>query len=140
MITSKLDWKGDGVPKVLFELGWESIRRAAHFFWERCVDAVNVPNTGERRRRTRTTSGGAKGTTYTVYPHPAPRGQPPHKVTGFGQRNIKEEFDKESMTARVGETVNAKYMIFHELNRHPWLLATLKKFLDQIKAHAEAPK
>ena len=88
--------------------------------------AVNVPNTGVRKR--------GKGGKFakTVYPNPSAPGQPPRKRTGFGQRAIVREINKKARKARVGVTRNGLYMFYLDqgtkhIARRPFILATLRK-------------
>lgn len=145
MIQSKLTWNGEVATKLVLEAGWDGIRRATEFFFRTLQDKVlNTPNSGQRRIRKRTTRAGAKGSSYTIYPHPSKPGNPPHKRTGFGAGNVKREYDKAKLMSRVGALLNAKYMIFHELGKgrryRPWLFKTLEKLIPQLKAIAESGK
>jgi hypothetical protein len=120
-----LTWNGNAAQKQLEEAAWAHLVRAAQFFADKCQEAVNQPNTGQRRTRTRDTRAGKKGSGYTVYPFPAKKGEPPRKRTGFGQRNIAQERDRQHLKIKVGERQNAIYMIYLELRGWPWLRATL---------------
>lgn len=136
MIQTKLHWNGNEAHKFVVSAGWDGIRRAAHRYWEVLVQVLNVPNSGVRTK-------GRSGKSHTVYPNPSRPGEPPHKRTGFLQRNVKEEFDAPNLTARVGVTVNARYGLFLELGTkrmaaRPWLLATLRNCWGQLTALARS--
>ena len=66
-------------------------------------------------------------------------GEPPRKRTGFLQKSVEVELDKERMTARVGIGENAIYGLFLELGTvrmrpRPWLKVTVTKLLPELKA------
>jgi hypothetical protein len=132
-------WNGNGAMDAIRALVWEGIRRATLFYWDRLQSELNVPNTGERRKRVVNTSQGKIGSTYTVYPNPSKPGEPPRKRTGNLQRNVMYELDEASLKSRVGITPNAIYGLFLELGTiymlaRPWLMATLRKYRQQIQA------
>jgi len=107
------------------------IKRAAIFYHGECRKAVNVPNTGQRRRRVRDTTargGGPVGSQYTVYNRPSSPGQAPHKITGTGQSNIVQETNNSQTNplARVGVAKAGIHMAYLELGTltvrpRPWL-------------------
>jgi len=132
-------WHGDEFNRQLRKSTAVGLKLAAVFFHARCRAAVNVINTGTRRKRTRDTAGGKKGSQYTTYDNSSKPGEPPRKRTGVGQSNIKWEYndDKRDPAVRVGVTKKGLYMIFLELGTktvlpRPWLLATLTKFWRMI--------
>jgi hypothetical protein len=129
------------------DAAWDGIRRAAHFFWDACQTALNTPNTGSTKTRTRNTKAGKKGSTYTVYLNPSQRGEAPHKITGFGAGSVIEQYDKANLVAQVGllartkvikgKTVNSHYMAILELRKNrPWLKKTLDNTMAQLRALA----
>lgn len=107
------------------------IKRAAIFYHAECRKAVNVPNTGESRKRVRDTTargGGPIGSQYTVYLKPSKPGEPPRKRTGFGQTKIVRETndDPDNPLARVGVSKAGIHMAYLELGTkriapRPWL-------------------
>ena len=124
MMVGKINWYGDECAAKVEAAGWEGLAQAVTFFWRKCVEALNVSN---------------------PRPHKTPSrpGEPPRKRTGFGQKNVKYELDKKGMRGRVGVGANAKYMAFLDRGTkrclpRPWLLATLEKFMGQIKSLAQA--
>lgn len=76
----------------------------------------------------------------TIYPYPSQPGEPPRKRTGWGQRHVVWEFVNDPSrgpSGRVGIAKNAMYMLYLELGtrrvkRRPWLVATLRKYLQSI--------
>lgn len=146
MIQSKLTWQGEVATKLVLDAGWDGIRRATVFFWNTLQTSVlNIPNPGERRRRKRNTRAGAKGSSYTTYPHSSRPGEPPRKRTGFLAGNVVYELDQAKLASRVGVLRNAIYGAYLELGTRkmrprPWLFATLRKILPQLKAIAESGK
>lgn len=166
MIASRIDDNSDEAYATVLALGWEGIRRSAHYYWDRIQTALNIPNSG---KDVPTPWGGTR----RVYPNPSLPGEPPRKVTGFGAGNVVEDFDQPNMKARVGIMENADYMAAHELGTNvgvkirakkakalmwwneqeqrwlfrksvnrppqparPFLLTTLRKFWPQIRAMA----
>jgi hypothetical protein len=116
--------------------------RAGRFYHAETQRAVSIPNSGRRRVRTRDTSRGKKGSTYTVYPTPAKEGDPPRLRTGFGRKNIVFQFSgwkTGDPWVRVGVTRNALYMFWHEVKRRgqrPWMIPTLLRLRDKLGAMA----
>lgn len=139
MIKGSLNWNGDRSYQQIVDAGWSGIRRATEFYLQTLKTLVNTPNTGTRKKRVRTTAGGAKGSTYTVYDHPSKPGEYPRKVTGHGQAGLKREYDEKALASRVGVMANVKYMATLELFRNRKLLmATLKDYWDQLATLAGA--
>lgn len=74
----------------------------------------------------------------TVYPFPAPPGQPPRKRTGFGQSNVVWESNENerSPAVRIGVRENAIYLYYHEVGirgvKRPWLVPTLMRHKEMI--------
>ena len=133
-----LYWYGSQTSERIEGAAWEGVQRATEFFHRQLMFALNTPAVKTSRTRTRNTAGGPKGSTYTVYVPSAP-GELPRKRTGFLQSSVQREYDESTLTARVGVTINAIYGLFLELGTkkmaaRPWLLATLNKYLDQIRA------
>lgn len=124
-------WNGPQLQRALKTATAKGIAMAGVFLQTQCKLAVNRPNTGQRRVRTRTTSRGRKGSSYTVYPNSSKPGEPPKVRTGHGRDNIVHEHDAQVPASRVGVRRNALYMIYHELGlrgaRRPWLVATLMR-------------
>lgn len=129
------------------------LMRAGRYYHAELQRVVSVPNSGVRKRRTRNTSRGPKGSTYTVYPKPAPEGQPPRLRTGFGRKNVVFQFSgwKVDPWVRIGVTRNAIYMYFHEVGgprkkQRPWLIPTLMRLrvmlgrLAMTQTRAAMPK
>lgn len=126
-------WHGDEIVAKIVAAGWEGLARATVYLWQQCVEALNVPNTGVSVKRR---GGGSR----TIYPHPSPPGEPPRKRTGWGQRHVQYELDRVSLKSRVGVGVNALYLAMHEAGirgvKRSWLLATLDRHLDTVRALA----
>lgn len=118
---------------------WEALQRGVVFLWQQVQEALNVPNTGVRRKhRTRKTKSG-RAATHTVYPHPSRPGEPPRKRTGWLQRNVNYELDRKRLAGRIGIATNAKYGAFLELGTRrmqprPFLLSTIRANMDAARA------
>lgn len=108
MISTKLEWHGEKCKQFIVSAAWDGIVRATVFLWNTLQTVLGVANTGTRVKDDR-----GKGA--TVYLNPSKPGEPPHKVTGWGQRHVKYELDKPNLRSRVGLADNAKYMLTHEL-------------------------
>lgn len=123
MIQAKLNWRGGEEMATIRAASWDGVRRAVVFYFTQLQQALNVSNP-------------------RPYKTPSRPGEPPRKRTGFLQRAIAYELDEAKGEARVGVKANAKYAGFLELGTsrmaaRPFLLATLEKFLPQIKALAQ---
>ena len=138
-MAGKLKWRGAELERRLKKATADGIVRAGTFYHSKCREAVSKPNTGVRRRykdqsnesKSERESKGRNKTSYTIYPNPSRPGEPPRLRTGFGQRNIVVNHDRQKITTRVGVTKNGIYMIFLELGtqrvaRRPWLVKTLR--------------
>lgn len=136
MITARHRLYDDPAP-ALRERALRGLLRAVAFVWQAVVLALNVPNTGQRVKRTR-----GKGS-YTIYPNPAPKGMPPRKRTGWLQRHVKYEVDRRELKARIGLARGADYGVHLDAGDHPWLFRTAEACKDEaaaiIKAELEAP-
>lgn len=126
-------WNGDKAEQFVVESSWDRIRRATEFLFQTVKTTLSVPNSGERKKRTRNTVAGKKGSTYTVYPNPSKRGDAPRLRTGHGRGHVQREYDKDALRSAVGLQPGAKYMLFHELGLRPWFLRTVKKVLPQLQ-------
>jgi hypothetical protein len=147
MIQTKLQWNGDAMHEKLVGAAWEGIQRATEFLYDHLRDPVlNVPNSGVKKKRTRDTSRGKKGSTYTIYPDPSQPGEPPRLRTGWLRNHVGRVYDKAELKSRVGLKAGAFYGLVLELGTtnlfgkgihmqaRPWLLASVKKFWAQLSA------
>jgi hypothetical protein len=138
VIQSKLTWNGQQARQVVLDAGWDGLRRAVVFFWNTLINVLNVSNPGERVKRKRNTKAGVKGSTYTIYPHPSRPGEPPRARTAWLKGHVQYELEKETLSARVGVGLAARYGLYLELGTRkmaarPWLFSTLKKILPQLQ-------
>ena len=127
--------------KLLNKATLTGMKRAGLFVHAEARKAVNVPNTGQPRKRTRDTAAGPKGSQYTVYKSPSEPGAAPHTITGMGKSNIVHESNdsEKDPRHRIGSTKAGLYMIMLELGtKHilprPWLgmQGVLGRFRKQI--------
>lgn len=99
------------------------LQRAATFYWTEHTSRQSVQNSRETRTRTRNTSRGPKGSTYSVYPNVSRPGEYLRKATGFGIANtIWGPTDVATIIAdgfkvRIGVFKNAAYMQFWEFRK-----------------------
>src|SRR5437879_5955989 len=108
-INTTFNWDGDRAKELVFAVAWENLLRAIVFFWQSVTQALNIPNTGID---VPTGKGNKK---QRVYLNPSKPGEPPHKITGWGQRHVQYAVDRGELKGRVGLTANALYMLFLEL-------------------------
>jgi len=94
---------------------------------------LSTPNTGERHTRTRNTSVGKKGSSYTTYPHSAVRPAPPHLRTGFLASHIFHEFDPQSKTFKIGVRDNAIYGYYLQEQGWKWIPELLLQNASQLQ-------
>lgn len=121
-MKATLKWNGPGVLAEIHAKSWEGIQRAVAFYHTKLLEALNVSNP-------------------RPYTTPSKPGEPPRKRTGWLQRNVAYELDEAKGEARIGVRENAKYGAYLELGTRfmkarPWLVATLKKHWNTIKALA----
>lgn len=121
--------------RVLREATLRGLKRGGLYLHQKARQAVSQPNTGKRKRIKR---GPNKGKSITVYPNPAPIGQPPRLRTGFGRSNVIFESNDNTIlpAVRVGIRKNAIYMWQHEVGirgkKRPWLVPALLREQSQI--------
>lgn len=121
-IKSYTVWHGPDVLAEVNATAFDNLLRAVSFYHTKLLEEVNVSNP-------------------RPYDSPSAPGEPPRKRTGFLQRNILYEVYKSAQMVRVGVSLNALYGLFLEfgtrfMQPRPWLLATLDKYWQQIKALA----
>jgi hypothetical protein len=139
MIELGVTWEGDTYLEGLEERAWEALARATVYLHTRCMEALNVSNPREYvlSKTQKTKSGKAKRV--GVYRSPSKPGEPPRKRTGWLQKNVRYELDRERLKGRVGIGTNAKYGAFLEigtkrLKARPWLWATAQAHLHQLRS------
>lgn len=109
-------WYGDFAKRYVKGTVAERIEMAGRILRDEARQQLNtsqpVAGTGTRRRGL----------------DPSAPGQPLKKVTGHLQRNTQMEFDRRSLTARVGTNVlYGKYWELTNKGRRPWLTISIKK-------------
>ena len=150
-MAASLKWNGAAFEQQLRKATADGMVRAGTFYHAQCRDEVSTPNSGVQVQKTKAIKGRTRNDgktdrrfkqfateTVTVYPSPSQPGEAPRLRTGFGQRNIIVEFDRQKIAARVGVTENGMYMFWLDIGtskiaRRPWLVATLKKHLKIIR-------
>ena len=147
-LTVKVDWRGPELTAVIkrqmaagLDAWWVELQAIAR-------KKASISNAGVRKKRTRTTSRGGKGSQYTIYPNSSKTGESPRRRSGMGQKGIVG--GRSELAARVGYTKNVAYMLFHELGiryaggvqRRPTLVPAMRdneKRLNRVfQKHAEA--
>lgn len=106
----------------------QAILRSAVLLHTRARVLASRPARRVTKRRTRATSAGPRGSSYTVY-LPSQPGEPPALRTGFGRSSI-TWWRVEDLTVRVGIRGNGVYMAYLEtgtrkIARRPWLSRAL---------------
>lgn len=152
MSAVTIKWHGDILKRALKHASGNGIHAAAVKLRDKLQEVVSVPNTGVSVKRTRDTSRGKKGSSYTIYPRPSRAGEPPRLRTGEGQRNIFAERVGND-AAKVGSRGAGIHLFYLEMGttfvaRRPWLVSTLlaqqeylaKVALSVTKAELEALK
>jgi len=137
-MAATVRWYGDRVAAGLERSAAEGVQRAATLVQTRARLLANRPAKRIRKKRTRSTSAGPKGSQYTEYVGSTP-GSPPMVRTSFGRRNVLVEFSRAKLVARVGPAANAVYMAYLELGTktirpRPWLKPALQQSLPAIRA------
>lgn len=122
MIAAKLTWNATQATAEIQARGWQGIARAVVYLHTQLLHALNVSNP-------------------RPYTTPSRPGEAPRKRTGWLQRNVLYELDKDAMTGRVGVTKNAQYGLYLELGTkrmaaRPWLWATVERCWRQLQALA----
>ena len=137
-MAGRVRWYGDRVAAELQRSAAEGVQRAGSLLQTRARLLANRPARRIRRKRTRATTAGPKGSQYTEYVGSRP-GQPPALRTGFGRRSITMQFLRQRLVARVGPAANAVYMAYLELGTarikpRPWLKPAIQQSLPAIRA------
>jgi hypothetical protein len=84
----KVQVHGDAAMATIRNRMSRGLGAGASLLVTRTQAVLDRPNTGVSVIRTRNTRRGPKGSSYTIYPNPAPQGQPPHLRTGIGRRSL----------------------------------------------------
>lgn len=113
-----------------------ALLRSAVLCHTRAVVLLSKPASRTTVRRTRTTSGGKAGSTYTRYT-PSQPGQPPALRTGFGKSSV-TWWEYKDNAVRVGVRRNGLYMAMLELGTRtirarPWLSVALRDTTPAIR-------
>lgn len=109
---------------------------AAQIVRNRAIVLVSRPARRIRRKRSRSTSRGPRGSQYTIYEGSLP-GQPPQVRRGHGRASIAVELDQAAMVARLGVRQNAAYMAWLEVGTdrvapRPWLTRAVRECTPQL--------
>lgn len=117
MKATLTDYSGQRIDE-LEVASWECLQRVVAFYHTQLLHTLNTP-----------------------YPPASTPGNPPHKRTGWLQKNVLYVLDKAKGLGKVGVTVNASYGAYLEFGTRkmaarPWLVATLKRWLPQLRVLA----
>ena len=129
-------WHGDQVELRVVKGTSENLFRAGEFLRRAMREEIGTRAPFTRRRRTRTTARGRKGSTYMQF-RGSPPGTPPHKRLGFLQANVVHDHDSVGLISRIGVTAAAIYGFFLEVGTRttpprPWMRFSLAKHRRQI--------
>jgi HK97 gp10 family phage protein len=128
----------EDLPQITRRQAWQLVVAATNIVRARAVQLVSTPAKRIRKKRTRTTSKGKKGSQYTVFVGSRP-GQPPQVRRGFGRKNIDVEVYPSQLYARLGVRKNAAYMAYLEvgtgrIQARPWLVRALEETKSALQA------
>ncbi|HEX5272703.1 MAG TPA: hypothetical protein VFW33_19535 [Gemmataceae bacterium] len=138
-INARLKIDPDKIVKELESRAWEGIQRATVFLHSKVKEALNVPNSGERRKHPARKTPSGRAASYTVYPHPSRPGEPPRKRTGWLQSQVAYDLDRTRLQGRVGVRVSARYGLYLELGTRrmqarPFITAPIVQYRAQLDA------
>jgi hypothetical protein len=130
-------WNGHMLAQQQQQRMHAAILRSAVLIHTRARALCSVPAQRITRRRTRTTSAGPRGSTYTHYV-PSQPGQPPALRSGFGRSAI-TWWQVDDLAIRVGIRANGIYMAYLEtgtrrIARRPWLSRALEECRNVVTA------
>lgn len=133
MIKGKVEWHGEKAWAQAHTALVERIARATVLLWTELQLVLNTPAKGERRSR-----GKGKGSRL-VYTEVSKPGEPPRKRTGWLQRHVRYEVDRQQPAGRVGVGIAAKYGLFLErgtrmMRPRPWLVTTARRLASRLRA------
>jgi hypothetical protein len=130
--------------KMAEEFAANRLLRAAVFFQNEHRKFLSIQNVGVRKKRTRDTAGGKKGSQYTIYPNVSKPGEYPRRVTGEGSANVAYEpttvrgVIDAGLKVRIGLRFAGKHLAILELWRHRLGFAeSAKRLANQVKAILE---
>lgn len=117
---------------------WKLVTASANLVRTRAIELVSKPAKRYRKRRTRNTSKGKKGSQYTIFVGSKP-GQPPQVRRGFGRKNVAMLPMREHLTIRLGIRKNADYMVYLEVGTEhiaprPWLRRALEEMEPVLRS------
>jgi hypothetical protein len=136
-ITAAVRFEGN-VAQLTRQQAWELVVAATNLVRTRAIQLVSKPAIRIRKKRTRTTSRGKKGSQYTVFIGSRP-GQPPQVRRGFGRKSIDLEEYPSQLYTRLGVRKNAAYMVYLEVGTgrikpRPWLTRALEETRPALRA------
>ena len=145
MVQLTYSWNGDAILKDLVGAAFAGIDRASSYFHTRLVENLNISAGPYTRVRTRNTTGGLKGSSYTAYSSPSAPGETPHKRTGWLQRNTFRRKYPGMGAIRVGYAQNAPYGVMLELGTRrmdprPGIQNTLRECMPRMQVLLKATR
>jgi len=128
-------WSGHQLAQQQRQRVHAAVLRAAVLIHTRARVLCSTPAQRLTRRRTRDTSAGRRGSTYTRYV-PSRPGQPPALRSGFGRSSI-TWWQIDELAARIGIRTNGVYMAYLEtgarrIAQRPWLSRALDECRDAV--------
>jgi hypothetical protein len=130
-LTFRMQNNLSAAAKEMERRAWELVLLAANITRTQAIALVSKPAQRIRKRRTRNTSRGKKGSQYTVFIGSRP-GQPPMVRTSLGRRSVQLDPRRNLLLVRLGVLKNAEYMGMLEVGTRrvaarPWLRAALDR-------------
>lgn len=138
VINASNDWNGDAAQQAVLDDYWQRLQQGTVFFRDKVLDAIGIANPYlVKRKRTRDTTRGKKGSEYSYYTRGSDPGTPPYARTGHLRASVRDEYDKPELRSRVSVDTGHKYGGYLEfgtrkMKARPFLFATLEKFKDLI--------
>lgn len=128
----------DDRSRAMRKAAWDLVTAAANIVRNQAVRLVSTPAKRIRKKRRRDTSGGKRGSQYTIFIGSKP-GQPPQVRRGHGRKHIAIEMHESRLTALLGVRKPAAYMALLEVGTpriapRPWLTRALRESASALRA------
>lgn len=141
-MAGTVTYRGDQVYGEMQRNVRDAIRRSAVMLHSRCQVLTSTPAKRIRKKRTRRTINGPKGSQYTEFVASRP-GQPPALRTGSGRSGVRMEIAGDGLSAKVGPAKATGYMAIlqigsKQISPRPWLSRAMREVKPAVKTLLEA--